>query len=104
MSGLDVESITQIRSAIKEETNELKDQLTREITLIVEPIKETLTRHIEHDEKRDEEVFSRLTTMDKERAEIKSDVKTGRVIGGGLWALCVAGFTAAIGYFKNGGS
>lgn len=115
MSGLDVESIAQIRAAIKEETSELKEQitrqkselkeqLTREISLIVGPVKETLVKHIDSDESRDKDVYGRLNKIDKVQADLRSDVKTGRAIGGGLWALCVAGFATAVSYFKNGGS
>jgi len=70
MANLDVEDITLIRTMFKEEIDELKSDVTKEITLIVEPIKDTLTNHIEHDEKVDEKVQESLKTLEKGQTKI----------------------------------
>jgi hypothetical protein len=85
--NLDVEDITQIRKAIKEETNELKSQLTREFALMVGPIKGTLDKHIAHDEIRDGLVNASLSTLAEKQTTMQGDVKLGRVVSACAWSL-----------------
>ena len=52
--ALDLDDFEKIRTLFKEESKELHEQISTELKLNIEPIKDTLTAHIKHDEKQDE--------------------------------------------------
>lgn len=96
MSSLDVEDITLIRNAIKEEVTELKGQISREIILIVTPLESKVTDHIAHDEVRDKEVGKSLNLLFDGQTALRGDIKTGRVVAGLGWSVFLAVFGVVI--------
>jgi len=84
MANLDVEDFSLIRTMFKEEIDELKSDVTKEITLIVEPIKETLTNHINHDEIHDKDTDNALKKLETGMTRMSAYFTVAAFIGAPL--------------------
>ena len=78
-----------IRRIIKEENNELHDRMKTEVGLMIEPIRDTLTAHIKHDEENDKMVNATLNELKDGQNSLKSDMRIGRLVGSGAYAIAV---------------
>lgn len=95
LSGEDHEVL---RAMFKDFREELKEDFKEQITLTVEPIKETLINHIKHDEKNDRSVNESLDELKEGQTGLKSDMRIGRLVGGAAYA---AGIGIVVSYAKG---
>lgn len=74
----------EFRRILKEENNELRDNIRTEVQLMIEPIRDTLTAHIKHDEINDKEVNSSLKKLELGQTKLFTYVSIGVFFGAPL--------------------
>ncbi len=95
LSGDDITAITKIVTQANESQFE---RLSEKLDLTVEPVKETLTSHIAHDESTDKNMYSSLESLKLGQQSLKTKMNVASFIGG---SACVGLMGLFLGVVKD---